>query len=317
MLHAVVALASPFLHIGQTNTYAATVHGDKLGSMDGMKNETSARSSLMAALEARFGQRLDIPAEPNDLVTLAGIAGRRSHRRYADRPVDPALVRLLAAIALSAPSKSDLQQADIVICEDPALRRDIADLVPNMPWVRAAPAFLVVLANNRRQRQIAELRGRPFANDHLDAFFNASVDAGILLAFLVNAAEAAGLGCCPISVIRDRSEEISALLGLPDHVFPVAGLCLGWPAEEGAVSPRLPLSATVHVDRFRDETIAEDIAGYDARRNRTQPYATQRATDRFGTSDDYGWSEDKARQYASAQREDFGAFIRKKGFRLD
>ena len=31
----------------------------------------------------------------------------------------------------------------------------------------------------------------------------------------------------------------------------------------------------------------------------------------------YGWSEDKARQYAEPLRADFGAFVRKKGFNLD
>ena len=35
-----------------------------------------------------------------------------------DRAVDPALLRLLCACALSAPTKSDLQQADIVILEE-------------------------------------------------------------------------------------------------------------------------------------------------------------------------------------------------------
>jgi hypothetical protein len=31
----------------------------------------------------------------------------------------------------------------------------------------------------------------------------------------------------------------------------------------------------------------------------------------------YGWSTDKARQYAVAEREEFGAFVRRRGFRLD
>jgi nitroreductase/FMN reductase [NAD(P)H] len=31
----------------------------------------------------------------------------------------------------------------------------------------------------------------------------------------------------------------------------------------------------------------------------------------------YGWSEDKARQYAVPERADFGAYVRARGFRLD
>ena len=45
----------------------------------------------------------------------------------------------------------------------------------------------------------------------------------------VAAAEAVGLGCCPISVIRNHAEEVGGLLGLPDHLFPVAGLGVGEP----------------------------------------------------------------------------------------
>ncbi len=48
-----------------------------------------------------------------------------------------------------------------------------------------------------------------------------------------------------------------------------------------------------------------------------QPCKTQRYTDKFGQSGDYGWSEDKARQYSVPERADFGAFVRRKGFKLD
>jgi hypothetical protein len=39
--------------------------------------------------------------------------------------------------------------------------------------------------------------------------------------------------------------------------------------------------------------------------------------DMFGKSEPYGWSEDKARQYAVPERADFGAYVRARGFRLD
>ena len=68
------------------------------------------------------------------------------------------------------------------------------------------------------------MRGKPFPNDHLDLFFNATVDAAIVLATFVRAAEAVGLGCCPISVIRDHAPTISDMLALPDKVIPVAGM---------------------------------------------------------------------------------------------
>jgi len=273
------------------------------------------------ALSDLFAHRFGAPPPACDLgdaaATVAYLAGRRSVRRYADKPVAAALIETLAAAAFSAPTKSDLQQRDIVRVRDSDARRAIDALFPEMPWIAAAPEFLMFCGNNRRQRQNHVWRGRPFANDHLDAFFNAAVDAAIVLAAFVVVAEQAGLGCCPISAVRNHAGRISDLLRLPDHVFPVAGLAIGWPADDGVVSLRLPLAATFHVDRFDDAGQRDHVDAYDARRARVQPYARQRFAEDFGTAADYGWSEDKARQYSRPERADFGAFVRAKGFRLD
>jgi nitroreductase/FMN reductase [NAD(P)H] len=273
--------------------------------------------SLKTALSARFGEPFDIDENLSGLAGLGSIAGHRVHRRYTGRDVSPELMRLLCACALSAPSKSDLQQADILILRDKANRQKIADLMPAMPWIIDAPVFLVFLANGRRLPMIAEARGKPFPNDHLDLFFNASVDAALVLATFLRAAEAAGLGCCPISVIRDHAAAVSEMLALPDKVIPIAGMCVGWPAEPGGITPRLPLGLTVHEERFDDSDMMAQIDGYDRRRDGVRPYRNHREPKRFGRADFYGWSEDKARQYAKPARVDFGTFVRAKGFCLD
>jgi nitroreductase/FMN reductase [NAD(P)H] len=183
-----------------------------------------------------------------------------------------------------------------------------------MPWVGQAPAFLVFLADGRRLPQIAELRGKPFPNNHFDLVFNAATDAAIALATAVTAAEAIGLGTCPISVIRDHAATVGDLLGLPERVIPFAGLCLGWPADAGRMSPRLPLAMTVHRNRFSEHDAAGTIEAYDQRREALAPYRAQRDTDLWGQTAQYGWSEEKARHYAQPQRSDFGTYVRSRGF---
>jgi nitroreductase/FMN reductase [NAD(P)H] len=248
-------------------------------------------------LRERFGDGVPVASlaaateEP-----LARMAGRGSQRRYrTDVPVDGTLLRTLCAIALSSPTKSDLQQRDIVILETPEQRRRITGLLDD-PWIESAPAFLVFCGNNRRQRQVQAWRERPFPNDHLDAFFNATVDAAIALAAFVVAAEGAGLGCCPISAIRDHARAVTDILELPAHVFPVAGMTVGWPDGPAVIAPRLPLDVTLHRDRFDETGVRERIEAYDRRRD--------------------GWSEKKARQYAVPHRADFGAYVRDQGFDL-
>ena len=273
--------------------------------------------TIQAAFLERFGERLEIDPDLNGLDEIARIAAHRVHRSYLARDISPHVVRLLSACALSAPSKSDLQQADIVVVRNKSTIDAIADLLPEMPWVHEAPVFLVFLANGCRLPKISQMRGKPFPNDHLDLLFNATVDAAIVMTTFLRAAEAIGLGCCPISVIRDHAAMISEMLALPEKVIPVAGMCLGWPAEKGGITPRLSLGTTLHAERFADDNLNAAIDAYDHRRAATRPYRAQRQPERFGREDFYGWSEDKARQYAVPQRADFGAFVRSKNFRLD
>jgi len=272
---------------------------------------------LKEVLKARFGTAPAIKGAPKGLEVLAEMANRRVIRRYTAEPVDPALLETLCAVALSAPSKSDLQQADIVIVSDRAQRDRLEALLPDNPWVKDAPVFLVFCGNNRRHRLLFQWRDRPFVNDYLDPFFNASVDAGIVLATFIAAADRVGLGSCPISAIRNHAQAVSDILSLPDHVFPVAALGAGWPSFAGVMSPRLGLDVTIHRDRYDEGGLQGKITDYDRRREAVQPYRSQRYTDRFGQSSAYGWSEDKARQYSVPERADFGAFVRAKGFKLD
>ena len=272
-------------------------------------------TTLDEALALRFGDFAGSGGSADGNDAMARLAGRGVVRRFKAEPLPAALLHTLCAVALSSPTKSDLQQRDILIVEDAAIRRRIDELT-DQEWIPAAPHLLVFLGNNRRQRQVHAWRGHAFANDHLDAFFNSAVDAAIAIGTFCSAAELAGVGTCPISVIRNHAEEVSRLIGLPDHVFPVAGLGCGWPAAPGNVSARLPLAATLHRDRYADCTDAV-VRAYDQRRNAIFPYRAQRNVARFGTSPDYGWSEEKARHYAEPERADFGAFVRRKGFRLE
>jgi nitroreductase len=281
-----------------------------------MSNDTVG-PSITRALAERFGEEIAVDPSLPGLPSLAKLAAYRSHRQFLPRPVDPGLLRLLCACALSAPSKSDLQQADIVVVEDMGIRKGIVATIPDMPWVNEAPAFLVFVANGERLPLLSKLRAKPFPNDHLDQFFNAVVDSAITLATFINAATMLGLGCCPISAIRDHPSTVRKLLALPERTVPVAGLCVGWPAQSGEITPRLSLVTTLIRDSYRPRNLAAEIEAYDRRRGARRPYRRQRHPERWGDASLYGWSEDKARQYAEPARADFGNFVRTQGFCLD
>jgi nitroreductase len=268
---------------------------------------------------ARFGDEAGLAPDLPDVPWLRQILMRRTHRRYAERPVPEPLLRLLLAAAFSASSKSDFQQASVIRVEDRGRRDRLAALIPDMPWIGNAPVFLVFCGDSHRLERIGELHGHYQDNGKLEGFFNAAIDAALVLQTFILAAETAGLGCCPISVIRNHAEAAAEILGLPDKVFPVAGLCVGYPAIAGHISMRLPLEVTVHTDHYDDQPLAEAIDAYDHRRDArySLPREQQRSPENFGYASFYGWSEDKARQATQAEGQDFSRYLRARGFTFD
>ncbi len=274
---------------------------------------TTFLSNLIAdrfATPTKIGQ--DRPAHGTHALQLR----HRSIRKFKPTPIGDDVLQLLYACALSAPSKSDLQQVAIIHIDDDQRRTQINQLLPNMPWIASAPVFLLFCGDSRRIRDVCVAQGTNFAHDPLDALFNATTDTAMVLQNFIIAAEAEGLGCCPISAVRDITDEIATLTNLPDGVFPLAGLCVGYADADPALSVRLPMALTCHKNSYENRHQDRLVADYDARRRKTNPYKSQRKTAEYGEDPTYGWSTDKARQTSSTDRLSFTAYIRKHGFDL-
>ena len=91
----------------------------------GKKSMPDTLAKLRNALESRFADPPQVLASGEGMETLAGMAARGARRDFTAQPVGGDLVRLLCAVALSSPTKSDLQQRDILRVSDPELRRAV------------------------------------------------------------------------------------------------------------------------------------------------------------------------------------------------
>lgn len=267
-------------------------------------------------IRERFAEPSDIGKDRLSSGTHATQLAHRSHRRFKNTPVAEETLQLLYACALSAPSKSDLQQTAIIHLDEPVARDFIQRSIPAMPWISSAPVFLLFCGDSRRIRDVCEFHNTGFAHDPLDALVNAVADSAIVLQNFIIAAEAEGLGCCPISAVREITESLADFCALPDGVFPLAGLCLGYAEDDPAISVRLPARVIVHKNRYDASSLADEIAKYDRRRQQKNPYRNQRQADKYGLSEDYGWSCDKARQTSTTDRISFSNHVRKHGFKL-
>ena len=266
-------------------------------------------------LRARFGIDLPEVTVPPEVVPLLD---RRVARRYKDEPVADSLLDALLAVAQSAPTKSDLQQYSVVVMRDRARIKQIADWIGTMDWIATAPVFLVWCGDMRRNQQLCELHGMPHANNNLDTFLNTAVDCTLAMGQFIAAAEAIGLGTCPISYVRSHIEKVTPLLSLPPGVYPVAGLSIGWPMFRRPVAMRLPPSVVVHREHYDDSAMERDVRGYDERRAAREPIAagSLKNNDVYAPREGVGWSENVARQLSVPERFGFAAYLKTRGFDL-
>ena len=264
----------------------------------------------------RFGEQIELDREQPFSDTHILQLQHRSCRRFLETPVPEKTLRFLFACSLSAPSKSDLQQVSIIHLESKDSRDFIHSVLPSMPWINTAPVFLLFCGDSHRIQTVCEMHNTTFAHDPLDAFFNTATDTAMVLQNFIIAAEAAGLGCCPISAVREFTDQVAEFCHMPDGVYPLAGLCLGYPEGVQDISVRLPMSASLHKDTYNEKNLRANIKDYDKRREEISPYESQRQIDLYGLSDSYGWSSDKARQTSKKERLSFKSYIRKHGFRI-
>ncbi len=274
-------------------------------------------SNLSVMLQERYGQRPVMHSNYfND--TIAALLNRRVCRKFLETDIDDHLLNLLLACAQAAPTKSNLQQYSIIVVRDKATKKEISDLIPSMPWIAGAPVFLSFLGDLRRIRRLANIRNHTYANNNADTFMNAAVDAALAMQMFINAADSVGLGCCPISYVRNRIEDYAAILNLPDGVFPIAGLPVGWPAQDGYVSMRLPQNVVVHREHYQDSDLEAEVRAYDDRNHDRFPLPPkeQRHADHYGVLEKCTWSENVTRQLSFPEREGFSSWLKSRGIDL-
>ncbi|AIQ54640.1 nitroreductase family protein [Paenibacillus sp. FSL R7-0331] len=230
----------------------------------------------------------------------------RSFRKYADKPVEPEKLRSIIEAAQAAPSWVNGQQVTIIAVQNKERREQIALLSGKQQHVADAPVFLVFCMDFYRTKLAAELEGQPFeAGGDTDALLVGAVDVGIALEAAVAAAESLGLGIIPIGGIRRNTESVIGLLELPEYVFPLVGLCIGYPGEELPKKPRLPLEAVYHQERYNRD-LEGSIRSYNAEFREYQKSAGQTERD---------WSAVIAHFYAlNPQYGDAGKTLPKQGF---
>ncbi len=236
------------------------------------------------------------------------LQSHRSIRKFTNQPIEPDLLKALIRSGQSAATSSNLQGVSVIRVRNPETRAAMAKHAGGQAYVEEAAEFLVFCADLNRSGWCCEQSGTPMAEGMTEHFIIATVDVALFAQNVVVAAESEGLGICYIGGLRNNPEPVSELLALPEHVYPVFGLCLGYPDQDPECKPRLPLDAVLMEEHYQPVN-PELIAEYD---EVMRDYYQRRTHGQLNRA----WSEDMPELLGKKSRPHMKAFLDSKGFKL-
>lgn len=183
---------------------------------------------------------------------MDSIKNRVSIRKYSEQNISDELLTQLLEEAERTPTMGNLQLYSVVVTRSEEGKKKLSPLHFNQPMVMGAPVVLTFCADFRRTTQWCRYRKADPGYDNLLSFLNAASDTLLYVQNFCTLAEAEGLGTCYLGTTIYTSEAIIDALGLPELVFPVATITVGYPDESPAQSDRLPIRAIMHNETYAD-----------------------------------------------------------------
>jgi len=260
----------------------------------------------------------------NSILTL--LKSHRSIRKYKDQPIPDELLNDILTAARQAPTSSNLQTYSIIVVRNQEKKKRLAELCGNQKWVEQCPVFLAMCPDLYRLEKVCRYHNYEINDKYIELFIVAVVDTALVAQNILVAAESSGLGVCMIGGIRNNPNQVCELLKLPLKVFPLMGICLGYPDHDPMVKPRMLSEMVVHHEEYSDDNFEVLLAEYDKIIQATGLYrgANRKVASpdsREIPDDDYSWSEHSSRRAASKDlktlRTHMRDFLDRRGFSLE
>ena len=198
--------------------------------------------------------------------TLRLLMERASCRNFTDDKIPPDLLRQVLAAGIQAPTGGNLQPYTIIKIEDQAAKDRLAKLCEDQPFIARAPVDLLFCIDLHRLERWASLEAAPFtATKSFRHFWVAFQDTVICAQNVCTAADALGLGSVYVGSVLECFRELREMFGLPDGVFPVVLLCLGYPAKRPRPSQRLGVDVVVHDEVYHEMDDARLLEAFRAK----------------------------------------------------
>ena len=228
------------------------------------------------------------------------IHNRRSIRKFLDKDVPDDVLEDILNAGIRAPFAAQLYS--VIYTRNREKMRLKSGVYPS------TSVLLLFLLDFNKIEKIVQKRNYNYDFDDGMLLWLGLQDVTCVAENMTLAAEAYGLGSVLLGAIPLHADSIKELFNLPNRVFPVVGLCLGYPdpSFETNTRPRYPLKFTAFEDVYHDpsdEEINEMMKAMDEGYITQGYYIKQKAKIPFkdGRADEidydkYSWSEHISRK---------------------
>jgi nitroreductase len=187
------------------------------------------------------------------------VARQRACRSFTDEPVDDDTIARILTAATFAPSAENKQPWEFVVVRDRETRAAIGDL-SRRAWEAHGRAFSETRLTPAMLAEVDRGATGGVADAPVNIVVCADVQRGLEVTIpssifpatqnLLLAATALGLGSALTTITTGFRAELQQIVGLPDHVWPIALVPLGHPARSLGPPKRAPFTERTHRERF-------------------------------------------------------------------
>ncbi|MCC8077877.1 MAG: nitroreductase family protein [Oscillospiraceae bacterium] len=238
--------------------------------------------------------------------TVDLLLAHSSVRALLDQPVSPEITETILKCAQRAPTSSYLQAYTVIQVTDFEKRQALMDYSGGQEWVVKAPLVLLFCADLHR----TDVLLHP-ADSHVlhnaELFTVAVSDAALVAQRAFIAAQACGLGGVIVGGVRNETAKMAALFALPELVFPMYLLCLGYPESIPEQRPRLDTRFIFDTDAYPALPTAAELQEYDTDVSQYFFRTTNGRSDR-------GWVARTQHAIEVKPRYSVGKFLEQSGF---
>ncbi len=232
----------------------------------------------------------------------------RSVRQYTSESITEAQLQSIIKAGNAASTSSNIQARSVIRVTDIGKRKELSSLAGEQKYIITCSEFLVFCADLKRAEACCVMEDVIPITGMTEQFLIASIDVSLMAQNCVIAAESMGLGTCYIGGLRNNPTQVSDLLKIPQQVYPIFGLCLGYEAVSSDIKPRLSPDIILQENEWMP-TSKESIQSYN---DEMAQYYKSRSSHKKQSQ----WSEGISASSAKESRPHMREFLKQQGFEM-